>query len=256
MLLRLVILTSVIAGGDDEGEIDPASLFDVTAHAASCAIGVEVVPRAELLSIEDDLRECAAELACIARTLRDRKVDLALSIIADIRTRPQAVTSQLIDSRSGAVIGRKFMELDPSSPKRAALESALASEVNALFEGTGHPIGGRVIVETTPGDASVAVGDALPATANTFTVVPGQYVVLAKKPGYEDAHAPVTVVRGAETKVAMHLEPSSSVIESPWLWLGVAGAAAGAVTAVLLIANSGMRCHCIGSDPDDCRGCP
>lgn len=251
-LVRLVILSSVIAGPSDDAEIDTASLFDAAVRSAGYAIGIELVPRARILAdhFEDDLRACAGEVSCMARRARAADAALVLVVVAETRTSPAVITAELVDAEVSEVIERKLVELDVSMPKRKALDAALAKLAAVLFSKSGHPIGGRLIVEPTPADATIALDPEARANAlamNTFTLAPGTYRVTAKKPGYEDAIARASVVPASDVRVPIQLEETTSIIRSPWLWMAVGSAVVGTATA-FVIAGAHDRRICVSSN--------
>jgi hypothetical protein len=195
-------------------------------------------------------------LACLSDRLGSNHIDLALIAVADMRGERGITSIELVDGNARVVIGRSIVELTSDKDRARTLASALVRETQKLLDSAGHMIGGRIVVEATPPEAAVSLGPDIrrdQTTPNVFLVEPGRHVLFVTAAGHEDRALEVVVERALETKVEARLEPSTSVLASPWLWTAVGIVAIGTTVGAVLLTRE-ADCTCVGAALP-CHGC-
>lgn len=243
MLVGLAIVARVVSS-----EASVLSEVDAARSAlasARCFIDVFAEP-----SRSDAIRECGSDLGCMGRALPS-EASLGLEVAVDARSDPALISLQLFD-RAGADRAHALVEAEPDATSiGAAIERATAT----VLSQAGYVRGGRLVASSIPAGAVITVAGR-PASRDALVLAPGRYEVIATLDGHDPATAIAEVTAGAELAVELRLEPEGSLVESPWLWVGVAGGVV-AVTAVLVIAllpreePSGPICQ--AADPSLCR---
>jgi hypothetical protein len=133
----------------------------------------------------------------------------------------------------------------------------VVSAATELFEGAGHPIGGRLWVKATPSDAQVSLEgnpELDSSVPGSFLVPPGRYRVRAFRDGYTASSTEASVLRMLETHSTVTLAPSSgSILASPWVWaIGALAIAGGAVALGFALQNRSATMFC-QTDQPSCR---
>jgi hypothetical protein len=198
-------------------------------------IGIQDAPNA----LDRSLSTCGAEATCIGARLKSAEITLGLFLVANFSTTPRIITARLIDDH-GAVLESAVWEFDPAASDIAA---AISMDTWDLLDRSGHAVGGRLVVEPSPHDASISIAGAsgapiAGAATNVFVVLPGEYRVRATKSGYTERSADVRAERGHEAHVPLALESLPTIFESPWLWIGAAAAIAGGIAAFVVIRHN------------------
>jgi hypothetical protein len=236
---------------DARAEVDVA---DAIAHGFEWWVGLTPVP-AKSLGSAAWIAGCREELGCLARGFAERGVDLGVIVSADTAVAPPRVSLRVIDAVAVEELAKAAFDLRPNGP---GIAGELSTELARIFEKHGHQLGGRVVVETDPPDAAVALAEARPVSAaepHRFQVAPGEYPVLASLDGHRDAKAKVTVSAGETSTLRLHLDPAESVLSSWWFWTAVGLVVAGGVAAGVVAARpSGPYVICQRDDPSvPCR---
>ena len=99
---------------------------------------------------------------------------------------------------------------------------------------------GVLAITTEPLGAQVFVDGSLAGTSTPrveVAVEAGEHRVIAQRPGYDDAVAPLVVEPGISRELSLKMEPSVPLTQKWWFWTGVGVVVAGgvALTAALLI---------------------
>lgn len=273
----------VIATGVDEiieaGEVD--SLVDEAIDAASFfpEVALFSLPHTiERTRLRDrlDASTCGSDARCLAARIAEAGARRALLVIVDRRSSPQVLRAEIIDGTKGLARASASVRIEPAR-RGEALADAVRSSVTRVLSEAGYVLGGRVVVETFPEDADVAIDGVFPGSRRdfrpsnprdvgareslrwgsrqvTFTVQAGVHVVGVERDGHAASSTEVVVRSGAETRVKVVMARARSLIESPWLWAGIgalliAGATA---TAVALRSNDDLFL-CQARDPSLCE---
>jgi hypothetical protein len=238
---RILIAAAVARAQKATLDVESAAVAKAAAHAAAYAldlapIGIQDAPP----DLAEALSTCGADPRCIGARLESAGLGLGLFLVANFSTSPHIVTARVIDA-AGSVLQSSVWEFDPA---KADIAAEIASDTMDLLDKSGHPIGGRIIVDPKPLDASVSLTARLTGAAfqaappNVFLVPAGEYRVDANKDGWVHAAAETAVKRGQDATISVALASEPTILESPWLWIGAGAAVAGAVTAFLVIHHN------------------
>lgn len=255
-LLRLVILSSAITGGEGDLPVGASAIYDAIEQTASYADGVVTVSRSELLStgLDEKLRECGANLDCVCRELQAAKIDRALFAIVNLRTTPSLIAFRVLEASTK----RELASSTSRCERGCDLEAILRLDAGAILEKVGHRIHGRLSVETVPPDAKLSIepsADVQQLRAGLYAMPGGSYAISAGLENFVNTSTQAIVFRQKETQLYLKLEPEPRIVESPWLWLGIgATIAAGAAAVLAVVLHDERRLLCLelnGRSPCD-----
>jgi hypothetical protein len=191
------------------------------------------------------IRSCGPELSCICAASSSLPADLLLVLLASVDRDPVLLGVRLIDRNICKIVGQAV--------KEAKADAELGPVVTALAAGvlekSGYPRLARVKFQLEPADAIVAAPDSMSmdyADAKSFTGKPGKHTVVVSANGY--IPQTIEVELDGEKEMRVSLDAEASIIESPWLWIIVGVAAAGAVTGGILWMNRPEVVCVVGSN--------
>ena len=257
---RIAVLPVIVAGS--HGDATEVSVREDVRDVLRFRGGISQLPDDELYGagrggLGTSLRDCDADTACLVARLENASVRLGLIVVVNQALDPPFLSVQLVDTNQRRAAGTWRGSV---APEAGAIGAELRRVTAQLLEQAGHPPLARLIVEVSPPSAQVRVsGGALPELGSLprFLLPTGSYDVLATLPDPEDASTRVEVVAGKEAHVALILEPSRSVLGSPWLWTAIGVAVAGgALAAILASTQPSERCLCIYGPGTGCQPCP
>lgn len=182
--------------------------------------------------LDDSLRDCGYDVECITAAARATRARWVLLTIVNLELSPALVASRLVDVGTGSVVAEQAGPVLDGG----RIGDLVLSQVLGVLAAGRFDVGGRLSVRPVPAEAKV---DVRPPAADPFAgelLPPGAYDVLVSHDGYESASRSVTITAGAETKLELGLEASSSVVSSPWLWIALAVVVAGAAAAGIGVA--------------------
>lgn len=256
---RLALLPIVTEG--PHGEASLSSIFDDVAAATSRRLGLRLISYEEMFAVSQDglgtsVLECGPDTECIASRLRSFNARMGLVVILDFSLDPPVVSMQLLDTDAGERVADAVGELPPNDPAR--ISAGIRAKTEEVLERGGYVLAGKIAVDVEPPNAVIRLAGGVEpdtGTPNVFTLAPGRYVVTASAEGYEPGELEAQVTGGSSSHVTLQLSKRSSIIESPWLWIGVGAVVAGGVTAgVLLGTQKSERCLCLTLEDVPC-GC-
>lgn len=255
-VVRLVILSTAIAGGDGEMPLGLPAIYDAIEQTASYAQNVVVVPRSEVLStgLDDRLRRCGTDVACTSRALTEARIDRALFLVVNLRTTPALITFRALEARSQ----RELASRTTSCDRDCDLEAMLRHEAGAILEKSGHRMLGRLSVETVPADANVRIEpnrSVALARGGFYRMPPGRYTVRVSLDDYVETATTAIVLQQRETSAHLRLEPEPLITDSPAFWGAIAGFVVVGASAVLGVMFANPRkdfVFCPDIDRDDC----
>jgi hypothetical protein len=247
---RLAILPSVVRGGPDA--ITSIEVAETIEPALALRPGLDLVTSSELLAGTEDpvistAERCGADLGCIRDRVRPSGIDLALRTIVNYAVDPPVVSLHLVDAASASIVREAFAQ--------GGVGANLAQLARQLFDQAGYPEGARIRVEVTPPQAELSFPGARRIGPDLFLAEPGSHRIEARLEGYAPLSQLITAESGREQRVVLALaaEPTS-IVASPWLWVGVAAGAvvvAGIVTiAVVDPFRPGCICVTVEGGPD------
>jgi hypothetical protein len=195
--------------------------------------------------LERDLRDCRANAACFAARIGRENIAKGVFVVVDQTVEPPLLTAELIDVTTEKSV-RAFVELRP--------EVKIEEMVRKLFTDAGGEAWGRVVVETEPIATPVDIAGARVdrERPGAYFVPPGRVEIHARHADFEDADAEVEVRAFEDAKVALTLDPRTSIVESPWLWIGVAAGAlavAGGSVAIYYGVRTADTFHFVRPEP-------
>lgn len=244
-LLRLAILTSVLARGDVDPELNAINLDAACARVAGFVAGISPTARADIeeRGLDEELRECGSDARCISTRLEARQIDLAALVVVNLATTPPLLTMRLVSTDGGRVLSERASAV----PKNVQIKDAVSAEFAVLLERGGHPVLGRVNVDAAPANAIVRIESARESLAGSvFLLPPGEHRVSIDADGYAETSTAVRVERMRESQLVLALEPESSVFGEWWFWMIVGGAAVAASASAffMLREEDGLTlCH-------------
>jgi hypothetical protein len=153
---------------------------------------------------------------------------------------------KLIDTKKKATIDEAVVQLDA-----AQIVAELGPRVSAMFEKRGHALAAKLIVELDPPASAISI-DGKPAMPGAHLLAAGRHRIEATHPDHLAQSIEVDTVAGTERTVTLSLTEEATLIESPWLWVGIAAVLAGATTALLIGTRSTERYVCAPFEGADC----
>lgn len=253
--MRLVILSTAIAGRDAEPPVELDAISGAIEHAVSFAEKVTVVPRADVLrsGLDDRLRRCGSDLDCASIELGQERIDRALYVVVNFTSYPWLISMRLVDADSGAELSRALGSCDGCE-----LEALLRSKAAAMLEQGGHVLGGRLNVETAPANAEVQIEprtSIIGGNQGSLLVLPGEYGIAAALEDHVSTSTRAVVLALSETRVALQLEPETSVFVSPALWIAIGAVAVigGGIALAVSLRPEDKVIFCPGSSDEACE---
>jgi hypothetical protein len=255
-VMRLAVLPIVLQG--EHGSATISSIFNDVVSAAGMRLGLRVVSYEEMFAaaeegLGDRVRDCGSDSGCISARLRTFNARLGLVVVVDLSSKPPLISLQLLDTDDNHMLASDLGEVEA----RETLSASIQERTRHVLEKGGFSLAGRILVEVDPPNAHITLGNGVEpdqGTPNRFTVAPGHYTVAAALEGWSAKHDGVEVAGGEESKVRIALAKETSILESPWLWVGIGAAVAAGSVAVLIATHKTTRCLCteVGSMVCNC----
>lgn len=253
---RLAVLPVLLSAQD---HASAKTVFDAVSQAAHLRPGLRVMSIDDYYFHEGQalakrVLGCGADAGCMAQQLAPFDARLGLVIVVNGELSPPLVSVLLLDGERAAMAAQWAGQVE------GRITEHIRAQVAEQLDAQGFTQSGRLVVDASPSQATLRVGDTAPdlGTGNTFTLPPGQYTVRGLAEGYLSGEQPAQVVAGEERRIQLELRPEpDSIWSSPWLWVGVGVVAAGAAaTAVAVSAGGGDTCLCVQTrGMMDCGGC-
>lgn len=258
---RLAVLP-VLLGPKGTSEVRP--VFDAVQSAATLRVGLRV------MSIDDyyfhggvDLARralaCGSNPACMAKELAPFGARYGMVVVINEELSPPLVSLMMLDGREGSITAQWAGQVEGGAQ---AVYERVSGKSAEFMTNRGFVQSGRLKVRFQPEQAFLHIDeDQAPdlGTSDTFTLSPGPHTLRAVAEGHRPGQLSVNIQPGQVATAELNLEPESSVLKSPWLWVGVGAAivSAAAVSAVVLASGSGAPCLCVVTkDQPDCGMCP
>lgn len=252
---RLALLTVITKG--DNGDASLSSVFGDVSAVASKRLGINLISYEEMFAVSEkgvgaSVVECGADVRCISSKLRSFNAKNGLVIAIDFSIDPPVIGIQLLDTDAQQMLAEDFAELDPK-----AISSSIRARVEQVLSNAGYVLAGRIVVDVTPPNAILRLSDGTEpdkGTPNVFTVAAGKYEIRGDAEGWDSTSAQAEIGGGQTTSISLQLVEQTSVLESPWLWIGVGVGVAAITTGVVLGTRQVDRCLCFTLDESGC-GC-
>lgn len=216
--------------------------------------GIDVVSRSAFLTTSRDtiraLGDCALESQCLARVARAFTARYLVVVVVNTTVEPPLVATLLVDVDAQKLVHRSLED------GGQGLLARLDLQVDGALDAAGLDRLARLTVRTEPPDARVQVSRPARRDADgTLWVASGDVRLAVQRDGFEPEQRALSLTPGADQTVDIRLDRESSILASPWLWIGVAAVvAAGASAAFVVGENDRAVCACVG--PTDCPpGC-
>lgn len=244
---RLAVLPIVTEGR--HGNATLSSIFDDVAAASSRRLGLRLISYEEMFAVSQEglgasVIECGPDSRCIASKLRTFNARMGLIVILTFDLDPPVINVQLLDTDEQKLIAETSGELASN-----AISSGIRAKTEEVLAAAGFPLASRIVVEVQPPDARVRLeGGVEPdkGTTNVFTLAAGNYRVIGELEGFETSSADTAVESGQTVHVELQLSKASSIVSSPWLWIGVAAGAAAIAAGIAVGATRRVeRCLCV-----------
>jgi hypothetical protein len=183
--------------------------------------------------------ECGADERCVASELASAGVDLGILVVVNTEMTPALFGLKLIDGNARKTIAESVAQLEATK-----IVSELGPRLSELLEKNGHPLACELRLKIDPPDAFVSIDGAALVLAGVHLIPPGKHTIALSHPDYLPKSFEVETRAGVESEVASALERREQLIDSPWLWVGVAAVLAGAATALLFATRSTEHYAC------------
>lgn len=238
----------IVADGPPESASAVISGADLAiTHRASVAMirPEEVFSRADAATRAED---CAGELRCLSGWLEGVKARLGVVVI--VSAARDRVSLELIDAAEQRTLGQRT-----GAFSGGALRDRVRAWLSELLDAAGHPELGRLQVIVPP-DAALRL-DGVPVAITDskaeLAIARGVHQLVVTAPGHLPRELEVSVEQGQTRSLKVELEAEPTLLESPWLWIGV-GAVAVATGALIGVLAARPTDLCIMPDP--AANCP
>jgi len=197
-------------------------------------------PSVRLVEADARIDSCGADAACLAKELEPYGVTFALLLVLNSEVDPPILAVRALDVSKREIVAQELGPIDGSLPETLRARSA------KVLDALGFKPAGRIAVKS---DGEIAVDPApLEGGESRYWVAPGRYRVTARW-GDRSAAEEVVVAAGEEREVVLIPIEQPSLIESPWLWIGVAAGAAAIAAAIVLGTRERGTDVCLGRPP-------
>jgi hypothetical protein len=214
------------------------------------AIGEEVAavvawrPTMRLVHADVRVEACGGDAGCLAEELAPLGVAFGLLIVINTEVDPPLLAMRVLDVERRAIAAEAF------GPIGSSLETASRARAEKVLDAMGLLEAGRIVVKS---DGAISIVPApIRSGDDGYWVVPGRHRVSARWGDRVTSEDVVITAREERTVVLAPFE-ERSLVESPWLWIGVAAGAAaiaaGVVAAVLVRSGTDV---CLGPPDTDC----
>ncbi|MEQ8277851.1 MAG: hypothetical protein RMA76_21475 [Deltaproteobacteria bacterium] len=229
------------------GEVTADGVHERVEATVAARAGVSVMSRTTFLTTPRDvvnrLRDCALEAECLAREARNFSARYLVVVIANTTVQPPIVGTLLIDVDEQKLVHRAV------GGKEGAPLDRIALQVDEALDRAHFVRLSRLSIRADPADATVRLVPAVRRDVDgTFWVNPGEVQIEVQRKGYEPDRRALQLAPGESQTLEVRLQEASSVLASPWLWIGVGAAVAASVGAAVVITQSGagVDCACVG----------
>jgi hypothetical protein len=225
------------------------SATDVEAAAMAAAqwfVDIELVPAAKLRgTLGTDLRACGVDNRCAAARLGQHGIDRALYVVANLAT--GVLTVEVLRADPAGVAATELGQIGKD------VDAAIAASVRRALIAAGHRLGGRLLLDVTPAEASVQIGTSSVSSSSPIVFEAGKHTLEVRLSGFESERREVELVAGKDLSLQLTLLEEPSVLSSWWLWTIVGVAAAAAVAVPLAVVyGRGTDTVCHGNPPEVC----
>jgi hypothetical protein len=216
-----------------------AAVSEAVKYRPTVALVLEEEPIARAL-------ECGADEACVAAELSNAGVELGVLVVVNTALTPALFGLKLIDAKNKATIDEAVLQLDAKEIVRE-----LEPRVAAMLEKRGHTLNAKLTVKLDPPASALSI-DGKPSLAGAHFLAPGKHQLVASHEEHRAEAREVELKAGQDTALEIALVEEAKLVESPWLWIGVAAVLAGAATALLIGTRSTERYVCAPFEGADC----
>ncbi len=246
--------------GTQQSRLRVSEVIDAVARAARFRKALRVLNPEQMYAAQDaglaqKVRDCGPVDACIASRMRYFDARMGLVVIVDSSLNPPLLNLRLLDTDSGKLLADKIVEAQAGRE----LPAQVSNYAGELFDVSGHPKIGRLLVTPSPGKTKISfvgVGPQPKPGQLRFELSPGQYQIKAQAEDYLPQTHQVNVLLGQEQHLELTLEQEQVWWKSPWFW-GISGATlvAGAVTSAVLLSQDQSPCVCLTHNGKGCEIC-
>ena len=254
---KLAVLPIIIAG--PQGAPSLSSVIADVSASAELRVGVRLLSMEEMFVTGAErlgarVRDCGSDVVCIANRLRAFDARLGLVVVANLALEPALLSLQLLDTDDKRIVAQAEGELDGGQ----TLSAAIRGRADEIFDAAGYARAGRLVVDVSPPNAKVELGEGLEPDAgrgNVFTVVPGRYEVHATAEDHHPGSGVAVLTSGETARLELVLERETSLLGAWWLWTAIGVAVAGGTTAIVLATRPATRCLCTSVNGVGCEIC-
>lgn len=223
----------------------PQAIGEAATGGLRWLLEVEIPTYDQRARLDEEVRRCAEDNACVLERLAASGVDLGVYVVANFEVTPPLVTIELLDTYRRRAIAREIVEANG-----AELEAAIGAAVERILVATGLEVGGAVVADVTPPEAQLSLDERViePGVAAPARV--GMHVVRGRLEGFLPNEQSVEIDPREERRVALQLEPEPGITSQWWFWTAIAVAVAGSAVAIAVVAQPDTvdACHPIGLD--------
>jgi hypothetical protein len=211
-----------------------------SAIQAEVAAALAWRPGLDLVDADARIESCGADAVCLAKELEPFRVAYALLLVTNSEVDPPLLAVRALDVAKREIVAQEL------GPIEGTLAETLRARSAKVLDALGFPAAARLSVKSD-GEISVEPPP-LAAEGSRYWVAPGRHRITARW-GDRSAAEEVVVAAGEEREVVLAPIEEPSVIESPWLWIGVAAGAAAIAAAIVLGTRDRGTDVCLGPPP-------
>lgn len=238
-------VTTVVRVVGSKSARSAQSIAEAATGGLRWLLNVEIPSYDRRARLDDEVRRCGEDNACVVERLASSGVDLGVYVVANFDVDPPLVTIELLDTARRRAIARDIVDV-----AGADLERAIAASVERALVKTGLEVGGAVVADVVPREAELSLDERLLEPGVATPARAGPHVIRGRLDGYLSSERLIEIEPRREERVALELETKPGITSQWWFWTAIAVVVAGSAVAVAVVAQPDTMdvCHPVGLD--------
>lgn len=223
-----------------DADLDLALIRGEAEAASVDRLGLRLLKEEQLAIDPGRAAACGANSRCLAEVYAESPSRLVLVVVVNAIASPIVLSARLLDVTQARFVAEQYQDVN----ERSELPTRLRALISATFDLAGQVRWATLHLRLDPPNARVELGS-IAAVGGAVQAPPGPVELTVRADGYQAQHLSLVLDAGESQVVTVSLEPETTVLASPWFWVGAAAvlvAAAAVVTVVALPERSTVLC--------------